>query len=60
MNVIPKAIRPLIEICLNKLSKLDKSKNDGFKILTTIISKIRPINGIIFSMNDVLAVNCFI
>ena len=53
MNVIPKAIRPLIEICLNKLSKLDKSKNDGFKILTTIISKI-------FSMNDVLAVNCFI
>src|SRR5699024_4660262 len=59
-NVIPKAIKPLIDTCLNKLSKFDKSKNAVFKTLITTTKRINPINGIIFSNNDDLAVNCCI
>jgi hypothetical protein len=48
-KVIPNAINPLIDTCLNKLNKLDGSKNALFKILIIITSKINPINGITFS-----------
>lgn len=49
-KVIPKAIMALIDTCLNTLKMLEIAKKLGFRMLTTIIRRINPINGPSFEM----------
>jgi hypothetical protein len=48
-NVMPNAIKPLMDTCLNKLNKLDGSKKALFNTLMIMTNNINPINGMIFS-----------
>ncbi len=47
-NVIPKAIKALIETWRNKFSKFIGAKKSGFNTPTITNNPIRPINGITF------------